>query len=77
MVLTGDLANLAPGDSFTIDLGTGRPDPGGRRQRLHHHHPRGGRSNDYQFRKKITIDKDELGTSCSDGPDRIFRCWSP
>jgi len=68
MVLTGDLANLAPGDSFTIDLGAddltlaaGGTAGSDATTTTHAVDIATG----YQFRKKITIDKDELDGDCA------------
>jgi hypothetical protein len=68
-VLTGDIANLAAADTFTIDLGAsnvtvteGGVDGGDTTQTTH---TVPGGSTGYTYRKRITIDSDQLGTSCS------------
>ncbi|MHC4707857.1 MAG: DUF2341 domain-containing protein, partial [Planctomycetota bacterium] len=67
-VLSGDIDNLVPGDSFTIDLGPSNVTLsagtiGGSDATTTSHTVDG--SDAYHFRKRITIDKDQVGTSCS------------
>jgi len=68
-ILTGDMSSLSAGDTLTLDLGTGNITltagsvAGSNTSQTSH--TVDGSSTGYSFRKRVIIDKDSIGASCS------------